>query len=534
MSVSTSTNPSFLQMPGFNVALNETPKVFDERITSKWRVEIEKSGQDISLKMMDWVIQELQWKAGILNRTDSINVFDNGVFKSDTVIPKELQQALKDASMDLSDVSDEEKDYHHNSEGKVVDLVHPSLYPVIYGRTRVLPDRIIGLDDSIESMGLGSIIPAPNDDRIKMFTGNRRRKVGIPIFSKNFQWLPCDVEFTDDGCKIVSYINNLHPEKHKGLYEVIEKIISKTIPLWNESLEGKPFRANRIRYKKVEYDEHPEPEPEHPGQHWDADSPEWDTFDEDAWGELYDEWEATRPILQPEPGKFEPKEHWEDDKVDLRRDFPGQRLQVIVKMANIELTPDNPEYDGGSWHIEGQLNERIAASAIYYYDNENITPSTLSFRQRGGSDFYDTSYDQSRHEFLQVVYGFDEPSQFGDQNITQELGGVNCREGRIITFPNTLQHRVSPFTLSDPSKPGHRKILALFLVDPHRRIISSANVPPQRDDWLRESMKGKIGNKLMSLEEAKDVRLELMAERSLKSVEMNQKFEVGAFNLCEH
>lgn len=70
--------------------------------------------------MMDWVIQELQWKAGILNRTDSINVFDNGVFKSDTVIPKELQQALKDASMDLSDVSDEEKDYHPNSEERLL------------------------------------------------------------------------------------------------------------------------------------------------------------------------------------------------------------------------------------------------------------------------------------------------------------------------------------------------------------------------------------------------------------------------------
>lgn len=121
---------------------------------------------------------------------------------------------------------------------------------MIYGRTRVLPDRIIGLDDSIESMGLGSIIPAPNDDQIKMFTGNRRRKVGIPIFSKNFQWLPCDVEFTDDGCKIVSYINNLHPEKHKGLYEVIEKIISKTIPLWNENLEGSPFVRTEFGIKR--------------------------------------------------------------------------------------------------------------------------------------------------------------------------------------------------------------------------------------------------------------------------------------------
>jgi hypothetical protein len=26
-----------------------------------------------------------------------------------------------------------------------------------------------------------------------------------------------------------------------------------------------------------------------------------------------------------------------------------------VKLANIELTPDKPEYDGGSWHVEGQL-----------------------------------------------------------------------------------------------------------------------------------------------------------------------------------
>lgn len=28
---------------------------------------------------------------------------------------------------------------------------------------------------------------------------------------------------------------------------------------------------------------------------------------------------------------------------------------MIVKLANIELTPENPEHNGGSWHIEGQL-----------------------------------------------------------------------------------------------------------------------------------------------------------------------------------
>lgn len=104
----------------------------------------------------------------------------------------------------------------------------------------------------------------------------------------------------------------------------------------------------------------------------------------------------------------------------------------------------------------------------------------------------------------------------------------------MITFPNTLQHRVSPFSLTDRSKPGHRKILALFLVDPHRRVISSANVPPQREDWLPEERKEDLKGKLMTLSEAKDARLELMAERSLRSAELNRNYEVGDFNLCEH
>lgn len=103
------------------------------------------------------------------------------------------------------------------------------------------------------------------------------------------------MEFTDSGCnKIVSSINNLHPEKHRDLDEVVEKTISQTILLWNKSLEDKHFSSDRNGYKVVEYGEHSEPEPQYPGEHWDSDSPEWDDFDEDAWDELYDGW---RPVL---------------------------------------------------------------------------------------------------------------------------------------------------------------------------------------------------------------------------------------------
>jgi hypothetical protein len=29
------------------------------------------------------------------------------------------------------------------------------------------------------------------------------------------------------------------------------------------------------------------------------------------------------------------------------------KLQVIIKLANIVLTPDKPSYAGGKWHVEG-------------------------------------------------------------------------------------------------------------------------------------------------------------------------------------
>jgi hypothetical protein len=197
-------------------------------------------------------------------------------------------------------------------------------------------------------------------------------------------------------------------------------------------------------------------------------------------------------------------------------------------------------------------NERICATAIYYYDSENITENTLAFRQRGMEDMIDIGYEQCQFQFLQAIYGFnDEVIGNGDTDVTQNIGAVVCKEGRLLTFPNTVQHRVSSFSLADPSKPGHRKILALFLVDPHRRVISSANVPPQRDDWgderqnavdqalsqlpreLRDIVQSGM-EPLISMEKAKEYRLELMEERGLKSEENNEKFEIGDFSLCEH
>ena len=45
--------------------------------------------------------------------------------------------------------------------------------------------------------------------------------------------------------------------------------------------------------------------------------------------------------------------------------------------------------------------------------------------------------------------------------------------------PANSQHAVSSFRLQDLTKPGHRRLIALCLVDPFQRM---ANVPPQQSD----------------------------------------------------
>jgi hypothetical protein len=67
---------------------------------------------------------------------------------------------------------------------------------------------------------------------------------------------------------------------------------------------------------------------------------------------------------------------------------------------------------------------------------------------------------------------------------------ISCGSSRLTNITYNSQHRVSPFELKDPTKPGHRRFIALWLVDPAQRIISTANVPPQQQSWWLDSAFG--------------------------------------------
>lgn len=127
------------------------------------------------------------------------------------------------------------------------------------------------------------------------------------------------------------------------------------------------------------------------------------------------------------------------------------------------------------------------------------------------------------------------------------MGYIITKQERCIAFPNIYQHLVSPFRLADPTKPGHRKILVFFLVDPNITIPSATTVGPQQSAWVRcavestEYWQTRLPTELrdmvwerydgMSDEQAKAFREELMKERTLivQTVE-EQRFGQG-FNL---
>ena len=165
-------------------------------------------------------------------------------------------------------------------------------------------------------------------------------------------------------CRIVSYINNLHPHRHRELYTVITDIVAQAIPLWNATLS--PLQYSYSPAPRIQMDEDGD-------GYQDTDTPaleEPDTDDE-ALNTAYQAYRDSRPILQPEPGEFKSPEERISAKceasgrdisqrkgpLNLREDY--RRLQIIVKLADIHLTPEKPRYEGGSWHVEGQLNENM-------------------------------------------------------------------------------------------------------------------------------------------------------------------------------
>ena len=158
-----------------------------------------------------------------------------------------------------------------------------------------------------------------------------------------------------------------------------------------------------------------------------------DESDEDL---EYPSYENRTPV-QPRPAPYTEVDY--TPKTRLADKYKDKGLQVIVKMVSIELTPSKPEFPAGKWHVEGQMNEHVVGTALYYIDSENLTPSQLSFRVQTAEDEWPTMFTvgQDQYHWLEKVYGVALGGGSGDPCL-QHYGSVQTPEGRVLAFPNVL------------------------------------------------------------------------------------------------
>ncbi|SJL12728.1 uncharacterized protein ARMOST_16159 [Armillaria ostoyae] len=491
-------------------------KYKDPAIRAKWKEEAATQTGSYECRLLqedeiDYVLDELEGYAAVRDPATGIEASCyRHIWQSDSLIESSLRDSLISSVAPLENVPDTEKTGIHEPTSKSwTSFIHP-------------------FTASFTAVHLFATLT--EDEPMPDYT-----------VSKHFSWLPTDFLISPGGksAKSLGYINNIHPQNNAELHAAIETLVARFTPLWSRVLvESKedyklPLRT-RTRY-------HWEPSD---CAYYQAQPVREDATDKDY--EAQDEaWKAIRVLQYPRLlGAYELGALGFPKPMDLT----GKKLQVIVKLANILLTPEKPVYGGGSWHVEGMKNECIVSMGIYYYDQENITQSKLSFC---ASVAVPADYGQDDGDGTGAVWGLDQ-----DEPLNQIIGEVLTKAGRCIAFPNLYQHCVSPFSLLDPSKSGYRKIVALFLVDPELKNPrpSTTTVPPQGRDWWFQELLGlaEEGNSrlgplptelldlivdfmdLMTRKEAEEARLQLMDERTVFVRENSENMFDTPFNMCEH
>ncbi|KAJ2009775.1 hypothetical protein GGI04_000187 [Coemansia thaxteri] len=535
-------------------------KLQNEDTVAQWKTDAKEQG--LAGLEVDYVVAEL-WYYASLHKTGSDAVLSavDGVWCSDSLIDEGTTNALKYHAAMLENVRGREKDWQPDSNGQVLNLVDPSLYPLDYQRSSVLTTPIKSPEAALQLQSFG-VFPGTwlnwtkllnpltsesgyagdsNKETSLMFQtrwpiegatqshyylGQRTKRCYSNLFcSTDSCWLPAEFQVDHDGVTTIeSYINNLHPLKHAALYCIIESIFSKFMSLLEQAVTD----LVHPRGKRVVPD---------PSNWYSSAIPEPEDSYADDFDQRYEEWEENRVFVEPQPEPFvipdRPAEPY-----NLR----GRRLQAFVKMSNTELTPAKPTYDGTDWAVNGMANERIIATGIYFYDVENISDSKIRFRETLSEDIEN---DQDDWRGVGLAFGIPEDDDEDGVPLSQEVGHVKIRNGLCLVFPNKYQHRHSGTQLADPTRPGHCKTLVIYFVDPATRIPSTEIVPPQQQSWWAGSVlsigkldrlpllvKDGIMKQVdfpMSLVAAKEYRLERTIERNESNTYASENMFERAF-----
>ncbi|KAJ2752781.1 hypothetical protein GGI19_003593 [Coemansia pectinata] len=428
----------------------------------------------------------------------------DGVWFSDTLIDAETTNEIRDYAAILESVPDRQKDWYPKDRSRVLNLIDPSLFPLIYKRSKLCPQPGLSLQAALKLVEIGE------------FPGSLEGWRKALNVTEDGDWLPSEFRVDDNGfVTIESYINNLHPVKHAALYPVIASIFSKFLPLLEQVVTDVVYpRQPRVKPDSDKYYKSDEPMP----------------GDEENDDEELIRWKRRATFVHPQPEPFVAPAR-PVNPYKLR----GRQHQAIVKMSNIELTSKRPIYGGEDWSVAGLANERIIATGVFFYDVVNIAPSKLRFREALYA--WEFAVEQFDIESVVKAYGIEQDQLRRMDPVSQELGSIGIKDGRCMVFPNIHQFKMPELKLADKTKPGHCKMLTFYFVDPSTRIPSTEIVPPQQQDWHFEdvlasepfrSLPHLVVDGIMaevdfpiSLEEAKKLRPQVHKDETSKHITLN-------------
>lgn len=200
----------------------------------------------------------------------------------------------------------------------MLDLVHPSLFCAVYGRTQFW-----------DSSG---------EDRCLKVLEKPYEEMDGWAYSDQFSWIPTDFQLGYDGApaKALGYINNVHPQKNKDLISVIESLVGRFSLLWDKVLTDiHPEHHGNLpgRTKVTEAYEWID-NPEYP-------QPDWKLEEElghEEYMKIYELWKEHRDLKQPTVDKRGYQGSGADiTSRNVTYSIQGKEVQIIVKLANILL-----------------------------------------------------------------------------------------------------------------------------------------------------------------------------------------------------
>ncbi|KAJ4470813.1 hypothetical protein J3R30DRAFT_3530719, partial [Lentinula aciculospora] len=457
----------------------------EDAIDRDWKVATPSAIATVRLseRQIYYVLDELQGYVYLRDEAHhcQVSCFER-VWESDCVLSPSFMSALNHAFGVLR------TDEKLSGDAPTVSIIDPSRHPLVYHRTLVSSPSLRTWPP-----------PQPND---------------IYTLSQKYALLPSDVFVSSSGeAKFISYINDINPQLYESTYQLLQDTLTRFIPLFEHTLtdlnRNNPFPQRIPGSCQYTVWEEPDP-PEH-------------SDDEEGWVSYEREmrqWSLNRPINLPDvpltgyPGGLERRRHL----VSLN----SRKLQFVVNVSEYRTISRVTEFTGTPWHVEGMKNERIVACGFLFTAVENIESCDLQFRMA-------VSYPRGFHAgdtgATLRTWGLRD----GD-SCHQYIGSIPIREGLAVVFPNIYQHKFTPITLCDISKPGKFTVLSFLLVDPDiLPVISTANVAPQQKAWVWKALDDCLDVKLpieivekivdmveglMDEQESRDHSKKLMNERA--------------------